>query len=114
MEVQLQIKMNAKLYLRDPETSELGKGIIRHGIEMIYELGFEDFTFKKPLSEKSQTLMNEIKSCESLCINVRRADFVDSSHHGTMGNEYYDEALLVILKSQKIDKIFVFYIPSCY
>ncbi len=47
MEVQLQIKMNAKLYLRDPETSELGKGIIRHGIEMIYELGFEEFTFKK-------------------------------------------------------------------
>ncbi len=47
MEVQLQIKMNAKLYLRDPETSELGKSIIRHGIEMIYELGFEEFTFKK-------------------------------------------------------------------
>jgi AcrR family transcriptional regulator len=47
MEVQLQIKMNAKLYLRDPETSELGKNIVRHGIEMIYELGFEEFTFKK-------------------------------------------------------------------
>lgn len=47
MEVQLQIKMNSKLYLRDPETSELGKSIVRYGIEMICELGFEDFTFKK-------------------------------------------------------------------
>ncbi len=47
MEVQLQIKMNPKLYLRDPETSELGRNIVRQGIEMIYELGFEDFTFKK-------------------------------------------------------------------
>jgi AcrR family transcriptional regulator len=47
MEVQLQIKMNPKLYLRDPETSELGKNIVRNGIEMICELGFEEFTFKK-------------------------------------------------------------------
>jgi AcrR family transcriptional regulator len=47
MEVQLQIKMNSKLYLRNPEISELGKSIVRDGIEMIYELGFEEFTFKK-------------------------------------------------------------------
>lgn len=47
MEIQLQIKMNASLYVRDPESTELGKNIIRHGIEMIYEIGFEEFTFKK-------------------------------------------------------------------
>ncbi len=54
MELQLQIKMNSKLYVRDPETSELGKNIIRYGIEMIHEMGFEDFTFKK-LSLKAGT-----------------------------------------------------------
>lgn len=47
MELQLQIKMNPALYLRDPESSELGKKIITAGIRMIKELGFEDFTFKK-------------------------------------------------------------------
>ena len=47
MELHLQIKMNARLYVRDPELSELGKNIIRYGIELIDELGFEDFTFKK-------------------------------------------------------------------
>ncbi len=47
MELQLQIKMNPKLYVRDPETSELGRSIVRNGIEMINEIGFEDFTFKK-------------------------------------------------------------------
>lgn len=47
MELQLQIRMNPKLYLRDPEKSELGRNIIKHGISMIHEIGFEDFTFKK-------------------------------------------------------------------
>ena len=47
MELQLQIKMNEKLFLRDPEQSELGKKIIRHSIQLIHEYGFESFTFKK-------------------------------------------------------------------
>lgn len=47
MEVHLQITMNKKLFLRDPEQTELGKKIIRHSIELIYKNGFELFTFKK-------------------------------------------------------------------
>ena len=47
MELQLQIKMNPRLFVRDPESSELGRNIVRHGIEMINDIGFEEFTFKK-------------------------------------------------------------------
>lgn len=47
MELQLQIKMNNKLFLRNPEQSELGKKIILHSIQLIYKNGFESFTFKK-------------------------------------------------------------------
>lgn len=47
MEVHLQLKMNEKLFLRDPEQTELGKKIIRHGIQLIDRYGFELFTFKK-------------------------------------------------------------------
>jgi hypothetical protein len=47
MEIQLYIKMNEKLFLRDPEQSELGKKIIRHSIQLIHQNGFEAFTFKK-------------------------------------------------------------------
>lgn len=47
MELQLQIKMNEKLFLRNPEQSELGKKIILHSIQLIYKTGFESFTFKK-------------------------------------------------------------------
>ncbi|RFS26747.1 TetR/AcrR family transcriptional regulator [Chitinophaga silvatica] len=47
MELQLQIKMNPKLYLRDPDGTDLGRNIIKHGIQLIHDIGFEDFTFKK-------------------------------------------------------------------
>ena len=47
MDIQLHIKMNEKLFLRDPEQSELGKKIIQHGIQLIDKNGFEAFTFKK-------------------------------------------------------------------
>jgi hypothetical protein len=39
--------MNEKLFIKDPEQSELGKKIILHSIQLIHKSGFEIFTFKK-------------------------------------------------------------------
>lgn len=47
MDYQINFKLNEKIYLRNPESSELGKQIVKAAIELIYELGFEHFTFKK-------------------------------------------------------------------
>lgn len=47
MKLQLQVKMNEALFLRNPENSELGKNILKHSVELIYKKGFEAFTFKK-------------------------------------------------------------------
>lgn len=47
MELKLQIKMNEELFLRDPERTDLGRKIIKHGIQLIVDIGFEAFTFKK-------------------------------------------------------------------
>jgi AcrR family transcriptional regulator len=47
MELQLQLKMNPNLYVKDPEATDLGKKIIKQGILMIRDLGMEEFTFKK-------------------------------------------------------------------
>ncbi|WP_026978914.1 TetR/AcrR family transcriptional regulator [Flavobacterium tegetincola] len=41
------ITITDKLYLKDPETSALGKKIIKNSIILIDEIGFEAFTFKK-------------------------------------------------------------------
>ena len=47
MAVSVQIKVNSNLYLRDPQETKLGKKIIQHGIQLIDEIGIENFTFRK-------------------------------------------------------------------
>lgn len=47
MEFNVTFKVNEHIYLRNPENSELGKKILKHSIDLIYEIGFEQFTFKK-------------------------------------------------------------------
>lgn len=47
----IKIQVNPKTFVKDPETSDLGKKIIKNSILLIDEIGFEEFTFKK-LGEK--------------------------------------------------------------
>lgn len=47
----IKIQVNEKIYVKDPETSALGKNIIEKSILLIDEIGFDNFTFKK-LGEK--------------------------------------------------------------
>ena len=53
----VRIMVSDKIYLKDPESTSLGKRIVEHGILLIDEIGFENFTFRK--------LGKEIKSNES-------------------------------------------------
>ena len=46
-QLHIQITIDPALYTRNPETTELGRNIVSKSIEMIDELGFEKFTFKK-------------------------------------------------------------------
>ncbi|WP_114791833.1 TetR/AcrR family transcriptional regulator [Niabella yanshanensis] len=54
MEFLLKFKLNQHLYVKDPESSDMGKTIVQNAIDLIYELGLEQFTFKK-LSVKIHT-----------------------------------------------------------
>ncbi|WP_299115388.1 TetR/AcrR family transcriptional regulator [uncultured Winogradskyella sp.] len=53
----LKISVPDKIFIKDPESSDLGKRIIGHSILLIDEIGFDSFTFKK--------LGNKIGSNES-------------------------------------------------
>lgn len=44
---QLKVKINKHIYIKDPESSALGKKIISGSIELIEAIGFEQFTFRK-------------------------------------------------------------------
>lgn len=49
----IQIKIDERVFTKDPSSSDLGKNIILHSIGLIDELGFEAFTFGK-LADKIQ------------------------------------------------------------
>jgi hypothetical protein len=50
----LKIEVNPLVYLKNPDSSDLGKRILSGSIDMIEDMGFESFTFKK-LSENIKT-----------------------------------------------------------
>ena len=41
------IQLNNNMYLKNPESSDLGKRIISGSIDLIHEVGFDQFTFRK-------------------------------------------------------------------
>lgn len=47
MEVNISFSVNAQLFKKNPEESAIGKEIVSNSIELINELGIENFTFKK-------------------------------------------------------------------
>jgi len=53
----ISIQVNTSIFIKDPETSVLGRKIITTGIDMLDELGYENFTFRK--------LAKTIKSTEA-------------------------------------------------
>lgn len=55
MEFQVKFDINEKIFLRNPESSEVGRLMVKKAIDLIFELGFEQFTFKKLAVEISST-----------------------------------------------------------
>lgn len=55
MDFQVTFKVNDKIYLRDPESSDIGRQIVKCAIDLIHKLGFEHFTFKKLATEINTT-----------------------------------------------------------
>ncbi|MCB9186700.1 MAG: TetR/AcrR family transcriptional regulator [Flavobacteriales bacterium] len=47
MHTQIGIIVNDGVFLKDPESSELGRSIVEGGIDLVDEIGFEAFTFRK-------------------------------------------------------------------
>ncbi|MES2794648.1 MAG: TetR/AcrR family transcriptional regulator [Bacteroidota bacterium] len=55
MDFQVKFDINERIYLRNPESSEVGKLMVKKAIDLIFILGFEQFTFKKLATEINST-----------------------------------------------------------
>lgn len=61
----MSIQVNEHVYLKDPETSELGRKIISSSIDLIDEIGLEAFTFKKVAAKIGSTEASVYRYFES-------------------------------------------------
>lgn len=43
----IQVKVNDRIYIKDPESSDVGKRIVKASVNMIHDMGLEAFNFKK-------------------------------------------------------------------
>ncbi len=73
----------------------------------------KDFTFKKPLSPEAEKIATDIRSAESVCLHVRRGDYITDSktaaHHGFVGSgDYYPRAIKLMGERVKNPHFFVF------
>jgi AcrR family transcriptional regulator len=55
MDFQIKFKVNENIFIKDPDNSEIGRQIVKSAIDLIYDLGFEAFTFKKLAIEINST-----------------------------------------------------------
>lgn len=62
---QVTIQVNENIYLKDPESSSLGKKILSGSINLIDQIGFEDFTFRKLAKEIGSTEASVYRYFES-------------------------------------------------
>ena len=73
MDFQVSFKLNDSIYLRNPEGSEIGKKMVKNAIDLIYTLGFEQFTFKKlaiELKSTEATIYRYFKNKHSILLYI--------------------------------------------
>ncbi|MCJ8288502.1 MAG: TetR/AcrR family transcriptional regulator [Crocinitomicaceae bacterium] len=61
----IEIRVNPSIYLKDPGSSDLGNRMIKGSIGLIFEIGFESFTFRKLAKAISSTEASVYRYFES-------------------------------------------------
>lgn len=98
----IQIKVNEKTFVKDPETSELGKRIIENSIILINDIGFEAFTFKKlgnHISSNESSIYRYFENKHKLLI------YITSWYWAWLEYQIVIQTFSIANPSEKLDKI---------
>lgn len=72
----------------------------------------EEFSFRHPLSEKGKGLADKILHCQSVCINVRRGDYVsmksNADFFGVLPLEYFQQGIELVKQKVSDPHFFIF------
>jgi hypothetical protein len=68
----------------------------------------DEFTFRDPMSPNAEPIYNKIRESESVCVHVRRGDFLTNPFNGLYGQEYYSAGAEIIARTNRDLSFFVF------
>jgi hypothetical protein len=68
----------------------------------------QEFTIREPLQRDSEGLLAKISQETSVCVNVRRGDFVTNDRHGWFGTEYFTKGERIIEEHVSDHRFYVF------
>lgn len=99
----------------DPKVLELGPNAYLDGFWQsekyfadIKDTIRKDFTLRSAPSPEITALAEEIVSKRSVCVHVRRGDFVGNAGHEVVGVEYYQRCVEEFAKRGQVEKVYVF------
>ncbi len=67
-----------------------------------------DFKFRYPVELNSKALYDKINTTDSVCVNIRRDDFLTNSYHGVCDMNYFNPAIEYMRKQLTNPHFFIF------
>ncbi len=102
-------------YQFDKKILEIGPDVYLDGdwqsykyFEKYSEIIKKELQLKISLPENIIKLGKKIKLEKSLCLHVRRGDYVNNSYHGVLENNYYTQAFQYIKNNFETENIYIF------
>lgn len=68
----------------------------------------EEISLKEPLSESAQFVLKEIKNCESVCLHIRRGDYLNVDFLKVCNYDYYRRGMDYIAEKVENPYFYVF------
>jgi AcrR family transcriptional regulator len=109
-------EINDKLYIKNPDSSTLGKNIVLKSIELMADAGFEQFTFKKLailLETKEASIYRYFENKHNLLLYIinwywHYLNFLIELQNKTLENPTLQLKQIILILCGKLDESFYF------
>ncbi len=68
----------------------------------------EEFRFIENIRPELDFIALSMRKSDSVCLHIRRGDYVDNLYHNTLTLDYYQKALSIVTKDLNNPKVFIF------